>query len=210
MSEREPENREIVYPGQYLGENMSTDENCLKKDKKAYSKIRGLARKNPKRAGVIPFSGAYVPKEGDFVVGMVTRDLGSVYFVDLLSPYYGILRSDDRRKPLEVEIGDVVNAKIASVDEVHEPQLIRPWKLEGGVVIEVNPKKVPRIIGKQKSMLNLLRDKSRCKINVGQNGLIWIKGANTQKVIDTIRLIEEQAHTSGLTDRITQRLTEIM
>ena len=78
-------------------------------------------------------------------------------------------------------------------------------KLKGGMMIDVTPSKVPRVIGKQGSMISLLKERTGCKIIVGQNGKVWIKGENFEnekKAVDAIKMIEEFAHTAGLTDRI--------
>jgi exosome complex component RRP4 len=77
-------------------------------------------------------------------------------------------------------------------------------KLRGGQVIEVPCKKVPRIIGKQGSMVTLIKDATGCQITVGQNGRVWINGeAKAQVVaIEAIHKIVDEAHTSGLTDTI--------
>jgi exosome complex component RRP4 len=54
----------------------------------------------------------------------------------------------------------------------------------------------------------MIKDKTRCKIVVGQNGLVWVKGDNDMEQITkkVIHLIEAEAHTSGLTNRIRDKL----
>jgi exosome complex RNA-binding protein Rrp4 len=32
---------------------------------------------------------------------------------------------------------------------------VKPWRIESGLIIDVDPKRVPRIVGKKKSMLLL-------------------------------------------------------
>ena len=54
-------------------------------------------------------------------------------------------------------------------------------------------------------MINLLKKMTNCNIFVTQNGRIWIQGEDIEHerlLIDTIFKIEKEAHTSGLTDRI--------
>lgn len=77
-------------------------------------------------------------------------------------------------------------------------------KLRGGRIIEVNTNKVPRIIGKQGSMVSMIKDATGCKITVGQNGSIWIDGEPKMELIavNTIKKIAEESHLSGLTDKI--------
>jgi exosome complex component RRP4 len=81
-------------------------------------------------------------------------------------------------------------------------------KLRGGRVIEVNTNKVPRIIGKQGSMVMMIKDATRCNISVGQNGLIWIDGEPMSELlaIQAISKIEKESHLSGLTDKIKEFL----
>lgn len=77
-------------------------------------------------------------------------------------------------------------------------------RIEKGRLIEISPSKVPRVIGKNASMISILKKESNCEIYVGQNGRIWIDGPKEamRKVIEAIEIIEEKAHTSGLTDKI--------
>ncbi len=77
-------------------------------------------------------------------------------------------------------------------------------KLKGGRVIRVNPQKVPRIIGKDGSMVTLIKESTGCNIIVGQNGLVWLDGAPEAQLLveKTIRKIEEESHLTGLTERI--------
>jgi exosome complex component RRP4 len=65
---------------------------------------------------------------------------------------------------------------------------------------------VPRVVGKKKSMLNIIRDHTQTKIVVGQNGWIWIKGDNTELAIKAIKKVEREAQSQGLTDRIIEML----
>jgi exosome complex component RRP4 len=64
---------------------------------------------------------------------------------------------------------------------------------------------VPRIIGKQGSMVSMIKKATNCNIIVGQNGVVWIKGLNPEDeliTVQTITKIELESHISGLTERI--------
>jgi len=106
--------------------------------------------------------------------------------------------------------GDIVSVKILSVDEVRNSYAGGPYKLNGGRIITVSPKKVPRVIGKKKSMLSLIRDKTGCKVVVGQNGVIWINGDSKMMdiVVDTIFKISRESHITGLTNQISDYLDD--
>jgi len=75
-------------------------------------------------------------------------------------------------------------------------------KLEGGIVISVSPKKVPRVIGKNSSMINTIKSVLNVNIIVGQNGRIWISGNDRKSellAIKAIKIIEKYSHKKRLT-----------
>jgi exosome complex component RRP4 len=205
--------RDLVIPGQLIGENLRHDLNCFHEGDLVFSSVHGIVRFEENRVKVIPSTGGYVPKEGDLVIGVIT-EVGTGYWpVDIRSPYMCTIRGEEMtRDPLSVDLsryfkaGEIISAKITDVDEVNSCLLTRPWKLEGGIIIEVNPKRVPRVVGKKKSMLNIIRDHTQTKIVVGQNGWIWIKGDNTELAIKAIKKVEREAQSQGLTDRIIEML----
>jgi exosome complex component RRP4 len=64
---------------------------------------------------------------------------------------------------------------------------------------------VPRIIGKQGSMVSMIKQYTNCRILVGQNGYVWIQGEDPSKellAVQTIKKIEKEAHVPGLTDNV--------
>ena len=201
-------------PGQLIGEKIRADLDCIREGTSVFSPIQGLVNLNRRGIGVIPLAGIYKPRREDVVIGVITKVLRDRWLVEINSPYTGSMsgeeatRSSQSRVDLTdyFRIGDVISAKIAWVDEVYASTLTRPWKLTDGRIIEVNPKRVPRIIGKKRSMINMIKEKTRCGIVVGQNGRIWIKGGQDNLVVDAIRKIEQEAYTQGLTDRIGEML----
>jgi len=61
-------------------------------------------------------------------------------------------------------------------------------------------------------MINMIKEKTRCDIVVGQNGVVWVKGdPEMEKVArKVILMIDREAHTSGLTDRVRDTLIELI
>ena len=53
-------------------------------------------------------------------------------------------------------------------------------------------------------MINLIKEKTRTDITVGQNGFIWINGdlEGEKKAEEAVNLIAQEATTEGLTDKI--------
>ena len=106
------------------------------------------------------------------------------------------------------EVGDIVVCKITNVTSqrlidvsTRGPGLI---KLTGGRLLRVNPCKVPRIIGKHGSMVSMIKQATECRLVVGQNGTVWVNGAPDKELITVkaIKMIEENSHISGLTDKV--------
>lgn len=110
------------------------------------------------------------------------------------------------------DIGDVLFLRVVDVDEIKKAKLGLKGrgmgKFKGGIIVDIAPTKVPRLIGKKGSMINMIKDKTNCKIVVGQNGLVWVKGDKDMEQLtkNIIHLIEAEAHTSGLTNKIKNKL----
>ena len=204
--------RDLVVPGQLLGKDneLIHDMNCFIEDGNVYSAVEGMARLEGRNLKVVPSTGAYIPKDDDVVIGVIIEALGSKWLVDINSPYICPMSTDEAERDSRnrrdsspaYNVGDIITAKIMDVNEVYNCKLIKPWKMENGLIIDVDPKRVPRVVGKKKSMLNMIREKTGSRIIVGQNGKIWIKDGNTDLAVRTIKRIEREAQIQGLTDRI--------
>jgi len=105
-------------------------------------------------------------------------------------------------------VGDIVLLMIVGVDETKRIRVSMQEhglrKLTGGTVMEVSPSKVPRVIGKNGSMIQMLKNMTSCRIYVGQNGRIWIDGEldSIVRAVQAIRMIEDEAHSQGLTEKV--------
>jgi len=105
-------------------------------------------------------------------------------------------------------VGDIVLLMIVGVDETKRIQVSMQEhglrKLTGGMVMEISPSKVPRVIGKNGSMIQMLKNMTSCRIYVGQNGRIWIDGEldSIVRAVQAIKMIEDEAHSQGLTEKV--------
>ena len=211
--------KDLVVPGEVLAEDdYYSGRGTFEENGKICSKLLGLVSLRNKKVSVIPLKSKYLPKKGDVVIGKIQDVRFSMWEVDLNSPYSGILPASevfgrDKKELSRVfDVGDVLFLRIVDVDEVKKVKLGLKGrgmgKFKGGIVVDIAPTKVPRLIGKKGSMINMIKNKTGCKIVVGQNGLVWVKGSDDmeQLVRDIINLIEREAHTSGLTDRVKNKL----
>ncbi len=187
----------IIVPGELIWEKEVREPNTEVVNGKTYATVLGMLREDR----FIPLELVYKPKVGDNVIGIVTDVRHSGYSVDLNLAYDGFINSKFTR--VSFRKADIIYGKIKFVDEVGGVDITDAKRLPTGKLMKVPASKVPRIIGKKSSMLNLIRDGSGCTIFVGNNGYIWIGGkGNLPLVLRTIKLIIEKAHTRGLTDTI--------
>ncbi len=211
--------RDVIVPGEELAEGMDflPSKGTYRDGEKIVASQLGLVNVDGKVLRVIPLSGAYIPKRGDTIIGKIVDILMSGWRVEFGGPYSAVLglkegSSSFIAKGADLtryyDIGDYIVTKITNVtsQKLIDVSMRGPGlrKLGGGNIINVVSNKVPRIIGKQGSMISMIKNETGCKVNVGQNGIIWIYGEPEMEVIaiKTIKKIEAEAHQVGLTDKI--------
>ena len=223
MNEHGETKRKLVIPGDPLGSGKA-GHGAFETDGHVFSKCIGLAEHKGDMHFVIPLSGIYNPKQGDGVIGKVTDVIFNKWLVDINAPYEGVLPlSEATEEFIDMtktdltnffDHGDFIFTEITTVSKTKNVQLSmrnrKCRKLRGGRFIKVTPAKVPRIIGKGGSMVEMIKELTGTQIVVGQNGLVWVKGDNEHIAAEAILKIEELSHVHGLTDRIKDMLTEMM
>jgi exosome complex component RRP4 len=156
---------------------------------------------------IIVFNGPYEPKTGDVVIGVIEDIRGNGYSINIGLAINSYISARDFRETLNY--GDILVAKISNYDESDgNVELTEHSILRGGIIVNISPFKVPRVIGKKGSMLDQIKEKTNSKIIVGKNGWIWIREGNVSLTRESILKIEKEAHTSGLTDKIAKFLED--
>ncbi len=220
------ERRQLVAPGDLLAEgNYFAGENTFKNEEKVYSTSIGLVEFQERRVFVVALKAFYVPRVEDIVIGGVTDVTIGGWIVDINSPYPALLRASDvmersyrpQRNNLTsiFDIGDILIAKIVSYDRTRDPLLtVREsdlGKVTRGQIVGIIPSKIPRLIGKKGSMITTIKSETGCHIVIGQNGRVLVSGKTVedeQLAIMAIQKVEEESHTSGLTNRVAELLKE--
>ena len=220
------EKRQVVTPGELVAEgDYIPGENTYQEGNKLFASRIGLVDYENKKVNVVALKAFYVPKLGDIVIGTITEVGFNGWTVDINAPYLALLRASDVLSrpykpqqddlPTFLDTGDLIVAKIVSYDRTHDPQLTvgEPGlgKITRGEIMKVTPTKIPRIIGRKGSMISMIKQETNCNIILGLNGVVLITGKTVedeQLAMMAIRKIEDESHTSGLTDRITQMLKE--
>ena len=215
--------RRVVIPGEEIvsGDNYLPGENTEKRTGKVVALKYGLAEEINNLVKVIPLSGAYVPRRGNVIIGKVELLTGNGWVFDIGGAENGFLslaeipRYVNSHAMDEVfKIGDLAVLKIWNIGGRGIDLSLKSrglGKIEEGIVFKVNPNKVPRIIGKEGSMIKLIKDNTGCNITVGQNGYVWILGNKVDDEFFAKKAIEyvvKNSYVEGLTDKVEQWFSE--
>jgi len=215
--------KQVVAPGELLAQGDYYPElNASKNGENLYSTIMGVFDFKGNRLSVVPLKHCYIPFVDDLVIGRIA-DVGmSGWTVDINSPYPALLPASEvagrRHGPrMEAErlfsVGDLVRAKVIAFDRTRDPLLTTRdrdlGKITQGKIVKISPSKIPRLIGKEGSMINLLKKETSCSLMVGQNGIVLVACKSPELeniVVEVIEMIEREAHTQGLTDRVSEMI----
>ena len=206
----------IVYPGYVLADSMEVlpGAGAFREGSKIIAKIVGIARTYGSVISVNALSGIYNPQPRDYVIAEVT-DIGfSNWSIDVGGPYDAMMSTNDVREFVErngdltkyYDIGDLLFCVVSGVTKTKFVNVStkdpKARKLKGGLLTNITPNKVPRLIGKQGSMIGMIKDKTKCFISVGQNGRIWIKGDFEQIAAKAVEKVDAWSTSPGLTNKI--------
>ena len=209
--------RSVVIPGEVVakGKELLPGEWTEKRNDEIVSQRFGVVEETNNLVKIIPVSGPYQPRRGNVVIGEVVNVLSNGWFIDIDTPESAFLSLSEvpgyvnKGELAEVlDIGSMVVAKIANINKRGIDLTIRLnglGEIEDGIIIRVNSNKVPRVIGKEGSMINLIKEHTKCDITVGQNGVIWISGKTTEEELlakKAVMFIIENFFEEGLTEKV--------
>lgn len=220
------ENRVLVVPGDMLADGgLRPGENTYRLHGKIHAARVGLVEYNRGTVSVIALKANYEPKVGETVIGTIAEiDLGS-WRVDIDAPSQAVLNLPEAiGEPFRPEmalpnifgIGDSIVARIVSMNRDGTPVLstLEPGlgKVEVGRIVRITSSKIPRLIGKRGSMVNMILKETGCQILIGQNGIVLLNCKDReveQLVVQVLHKIESEAHTTGLTNRVYEYIKEM-
>jgi len=214
------EERQIVVPGDILAEGMDylPEQGTFREDDKIIASNVGMVSIKGRLIKLIALNGKYIPRTGDVVIGRITNvatmnwlvDIGYAYEAGLslkeaTSDY--IPRGEDLTQ--FYDFGENIMTKVITVSRAKMIDLTMKGpglrKLKGGRIIGITPSKVPRIIGREGSMVNMIKDATNTQIIIGQNGKIWIHSddpLNELKAEEAIKFVDNNCHKDGLTEEV--------
>jgi len=209
--------RKIVIPGEIItsGDDYLPGEGTEKKGNDIIAMKYGLSEEQNRLIKVIPLSGIYQPRRGNVVIGKVENMTFNGWIINIGTPENAFLSLMEvpryvNKEGLDevMDIGEMVTAKIWGMNRRGIDLSIKSrglGRIDEGIIVKINPNKVPRVIGKEGSMINLIKDETGCNITVGQNGLIWIKGDKIENELyakKAIAFVTEKSFIPGLTEAI--------
>jgi exosome complex component RRP4 len=212
--------RKYVVPGdKIIDGNFRPLLNVIRVGDSIISTRIGIAESGRDGIKVIPLSGVYIPRVNDIVIGKIIDHSSLSWEVDINSCFSAHLPAqdifgrdfsparDDMNKQLA--IGDLITARIVAFDRTRDPMLTVQdrdlGKIPRGELLKISATRVPRLIGKRGSMIQTIEQATQTRILIGQNGLIVVTSRSSEGIqlaVKAIRMVEEEAHTANLTQRV--------
>jgi exosome complex component RRP4 len=215
--------RRFVIPGEVVGRgNLRAESNVIRVGDRIVSTRVGMAEVAHDAVRVVPLSGPYIPRVDDLVVGKIIDYSAFAWEADINSCFFGILPAQSvfgrDYSPAKdsltdrLAVGDMVAAKVIAFDRTRDPLLSISGpglgRIPRGQTVKISPAKVPRLIGKKGSMIRAIEQGSNTRMLIGQNGIVVVVGASEDvlKAVKAVNLVEEQAHSPDLTERVSRVL----
>ena len=211
--------RKLVLPGDLMETKSKPGKGIFRKDGRVHASVVGHSSDKSGYINVNGIKGRYNPKTGDKIVAVCADTGPSIWRMDIGASFNSTLHHSESgwKVPFGdtarfLSIGDAVWAEIFMVDAAGSHQISLKKddcrKLYSGTIVKINPTNVPRVIGKQGSMITTIREKTQTRIQIGQNGYIWIdgKGDDISLAQKAVEMINEEATSKGLTKKIEKLL----
>ena len=218
------EKRQIVIPGETLvsGNEFLPGDGAYRDGSDVVAGRYGIMNVFEKHVRVVPVSGAYYPRRGNTIIGTIVDITFNGWLIDFggaqnaFLPVAEVPRYVNKNEMAEfLNFGETVIVKVWDVKSrgVDVSMKMRGFgKIEGGMLISIGANQVPRVIGKEGSMVKMIKNATGCEVTVGQNGKIWISGHDTDNEVAAkkiIELIADNVTVSGLTDRVEKFIGEM-
>ncbi len=213
----EKNDRKVVIPGEVImkGEDYLPGEGTEKRGGEIIAMRYGLAEESKKLVKIIPLSGVYQPRRGNVIIGKVVNITFNGWILNIGASDNAFLSLMEVPRYVNqdgldevMDLGDTVVAKIWNINRRGIDLSIKSrglGRIDEGIIMQINPNKVPRVIGKEGSMIKIIKDETGCNITVGQNGWIWIKGNKVEEELyakKAILFVTEKSFVSGLTEEV--------
>jgi exosome complex component RRP4 len=216
--------RKYVIPGDVVTTGpFRPEQNVILEGDKIISTTIGISEIYDDSVKVITLTGKYIPKIDDLVIGKVNSHTSLSWELDINSCYVGFLPAQDvfgrdfsahaDELSSKLKTGDLVAARIANFDRTRDPLVTISdrdlGKIDSGVLVKISPSKVPRLIGKRGSMIQMIEMATNAAVTIGQNGWVVVSCETPEgllKAKKAIEMVNDKAHVANLTDQIKEML----
>jgi len=216
--------RKYVIPGDVITTGpFRPEQNVILDGDKIISTTIGISEIYDDSVKVIPLTGMYIPKIDDLVIAKVNSHTSLSWELDINSCYVGFLPAQDvfgrdfsahaDELSSKLKTGDLVAARIANFDRTRDPLVTISdrdlGQIDSGELVEISPSKVPRLIGKRGTMIQMIEMATDAAITIGQNGWVVVSCESPEgllKAKKAIKMVNEQAHVVNLTDQVKEML----
>jgi len=216
--------RKYVIPGDVVTTGpFRPEQNVILQGDKIISTTIGISEIYDDSVKVITLTGKYIPKIDDLVIGKVNSHTSLSWELDINSCYVGFLPAQDvfgrdfsahaDELSSKLKTGDLVAARIANFDRTRDPLVTISdrdlGKIDSGDLVKISPSKVPRLIGKRGSMIQMIEMATNAAVTIGQNGWVVVSCETPEgllKAKKAIAMVDEKAHVANLTDQIKEML----
>ncbi len=216
--------RKYVIPGDVVTSGpLRPEQNVILEGEKIVSTAIGISEIYDDSVRVIPLTGKYIPKIDDLVIAKVISHTSLSWELDINSCYVGFLPAQDvfgrdfsahaDELATKLKSGDLVAARIANFDRTRDPLITISdrdlGQIDSGDLVKISPSKVPRLIGKRGSMIQMIEMATNAAVTIGQNGWIVVSCESPEgllKAKKAIEMINQKAHIANLTDQVKEML----
>lgn len=197
---------DVVLPGDYCEDISAIGEKSrvilgpgLRKevDHIYITKAGVLKKRKPGTFWIDSYQKRYVPSRGENVIGVVIQKAGDIFRVDVggsctaALSYLSFEGATKKNRP-EVQVGDVVYAKMLVASKDMEPELVcvdshgkkgRLGVLSDGFVFKCSLNLVRKILNPSCPLIESLKNEWPFEMAAGMNGRIWIKANSMRETI---------------------------
>ena len=216
--------RKYVIPGDVVTTGpFRPEQNVVLVGDKIISTTIGISEIYDDSVKVLSLTGKYIPKIDDLVIGKVLSHTSLSWELDINSCYVGFLPAQDvfgrdfsahaDELSSKLKTGDLVAARIANFDRTRDPLVTISdrdlGKIDSGDLVKISPSKVPRLIGKKGSMIQMIEMSTDAAVTIGQNGWVVISCESAEgllKAKKAIEMVNDKAHVANLTDQVKEML----
>lgn len=216
--------RQIVVPGETIvsGNEFLPGIGAYRDGADVVANIYGIVFVDGKQVRVNAVTGAYYPRRGNTVIGTIVDITFNGWLIDFggaqnaFLPVSEVPRYVNKNEMAEfLNFGESVIVKVWDVKSrgVDVSMKMRGFgKIEGGMIVSIGANQVPRVIGREGSMVKMIKGATGCDITVGQNGKVWIRGKEADMEIAAKKIVEFVAANTimpGLTDKVEAMIKEM-